>query len=115
VDLPLAISADAKGVAVLLFTGVVAPLAGLVFHRVGGGRETIGKGPFAMERELPTPPRRQAADPAVPHPSQDAELRAEVRQLVVARNERRMRNGATPLDVEAETDRQLADFIESGG
>ena len=44
----------------------------------------------------------------------DAELRAEVRQLVIGRNERRMHRGLEPLDVEAETDRQLEDFIGSG-
>ena len=37
----------------------------------------------------------------------DAELRAEVRQLVIGRNERRMHKGLEPLDVEAETRRQL--------
>ena len=31
--------------------------------------------------------------------------------LVIARNERRARRGEEPLDVEAETDRQLADLI----
>jgi hypothetical protein len=41
----------------------------------------------------------------------DEELRAEVRGLVIARNERRARRGEEPLDVEAETDRQLADLI----
>jgi hypothetical protein len=41
----------------------------------------------------------------------DGELRAEVRSLVIARNERRARRGEEPLDVEAETDRQLADLI----
>jgi hypothetical protein len=41
----------------------------------------------------------------------DEELRAEVRTLVIARNERRARRGEEPLDVEAETDRQLADLI----
>ena len=41
-------------------------------------------------------------------------LRAEVRQLVIARNERRMRHGEEPLDVEAEVERQVADFIGLG-
>jgi hypothetical protein len=36
-----------------------------------------------------------------------------VRQLVVARNERRLRQGLEPLDVEEETNRQLDDFIGS--
>jgi hypothetical protein len=40
----------------------------------------------------------------------DAELREEVRQLVVARNERRMARGQEPLDVEAEVERQLRDL-----
>jgi hypothetical protein len=41
----------------------------------------------------------------------DEELRAEVRALVIARNERRARHGEEPLDVEAETERQLSDLI----
>jgi hypothetical protein len=40
-------------------------------------------------------------------PGGDPALREEVRQLVVARNERRMRQGKEPLDVEAEIERQL--------
>ena len=38
---------------------------------------------------------------------QDPGLREEVRQLVIARNERRRRQGKEPLDVEAEIERQL--------
>ncbi len=44
----------------------------------------------------------------------DEKLRAEVRELVVARNERRMRRGEEPLEVEAEVERQVADFIGLG-
>lgn len=44
----------------------------------------------------------------------DEKLRAEVRELVIARNERRMRHGKEPLDVEAEVERQVADFIGLG-
>jgi hypothetical protein len=44
----------------------------------------------------------------------EEKLRAEVRQLVIARNERRMRRGEEPLDVEAEIERQVADFIGLG-
>ena len=40
----------------------------------------------------------------------DAGLREEVRQLVVARNARRARQGKEPLDVEAEVERQLRDL-----
>ncbi|HEU4735730.1 MAG TPA: hypothetical protein VFS48_01730 [Solirubrobacterales bacterium] len=44
----------------------------------------------------------------------DEKLRSEVRALVIARNERRMRRGEEPLDVEAEVERQVADFIGLG-
>ena len=46
----------------------------------------------------PRPAVRDGADPG---------LREEVRQLVIARNERRVRQGKEPLDVEAEVERQL--------
>ena len=46
-------------------------------------------------------PRPQPGDPG---------LRDEVRQLVIARNERRLRQGKDPLDVEAEVNRQLRDL-----
>ena len=54
-----------------------------------------------------------ALDPAAQPESeqQDAALREEVRQLVVARNERRAERGEPPLDVEAEMDRQLRDLV----
>jgi hypothetical protein len=43
----------------------------------------------------------------------DPGLRDEVRQLVIARNERRLRQGKEPLDVEAEVRRRLRD-LEDG-
>jgi hypothetical protein len=39
---------------------------------------------------------------------QDAALRLEVRQLVIARNERRAARGEPPLDLDVEVDRQMA-------
>ena len=47
-------------------------------------------------------------------PALDEELRAEVRALVISRNERRMRGGKEPLDVDVEVERQVADFIGLG-
>lgn len=44
--------------------------------------------------------------------SVDASLREEVRQLVVARNHRRVRAGKPPLDVDAEVERELARVSE---
>jgi hypothetical protein len=44
---------------------------------------------------------------------QDAALRVEVRQLVIARNERRAARGEPPLDVEAEVERQMQRLDEA--
>jgi len=41
---------------------------------------------------------------------QDAALRVEVRQLVIARNERRAARGEAPLDVDAEVERQMREL-----
>ena len=43
--LPLALSALQKGAAVLVFTGLAAPLIGLLLKRVGGGWETMANIP----------------------------------------------------------------------
>jgi len=107
--LALAMSATSKSAIVLLFTGVVAPLIGVVIRRVAGGWETIGKGPFGIERQLPAAPRylsgpRRGVDPAI--------QAAEVRQMLIAKQERRERRGESPLDVEAEAERLLADPAE---
>jgi hypothetical protein len=70
-------------------------------------RAQSGLEPIDVEAELAR--LMESAEPA----EVDAELREEVRLLVVARNERRMRRGEPPLDVEAEIERQLADFVGS--
>ncbi|HEX2391717.1 MAG TPA: hypothetical protein VHI77_02235 [Solirubrobacterales bacterium] len=49
--------------------------------------------------------------PKHPRDAVDAELREEVRQLVVVRNQRRRRQGLAPLDVEDEIERQLRDIL----
>ena len=102
--LPLALTALQKGAALLVFTGFVAPLIGLLLKRAGGGWERLGGGPFAILDERPQ--RRpihsaaQRTDPAI--------QAAEVRQMLEAKSERRRRRGEAPLDVEAETERLLA-------
>jgi len=99
---PLALSALQKGAALLLFTGLLAPLVGLLLKRVGGGWETMGGGPFAILNERPPPPGGTApkVDPAI--------QAAEVRQMLEAKSERRRQRGEAPLDVAAETARLLA-------
>jgi hypothetical protein len=90
---------------VLLFTGVAAPIAGLLFHRVAGGWDSVGRGPFAIEQQLPLVPRYLAQPAATVDPAIQA---AEVRQMLRAKSERRQRQGEAPLDVDTETTRLLA-------
>lgn len=100
---PTALTALQKGAGVLLFTGIAAPLIGLLLKRVAGGWETMGGGPFAILSEAPrksSGPGGQGVDPAI--------QAAEVRQMLEAKSERRRRRGEAPLDVEAETERLLA-------
>ena len=102
-DLLLALTALQKGGAVLIFTGVAAPLIGLLLKRVGGGWETMGGGPFAILNDpAPRSPSTgtEKVDPAI--------QAAEVRQMLEAKSERRQQRGEAPLDVEAETERLLA-------
>jgi hypothetical protein len=102
-DLPLALSALQKGGALLVFTGVAAPLIGLLLKRVGGGWETMGGGPFAILDDRPQ--RRPGAPPSPVDPAVQA---AEVRQMLEAKSRRRQERGEAPLDVEAEAERLLA-------
>ena len=107
--LPLALLAMEKAVVVLAFTGIAAPLAGIVFRRVGGGWDRVGGGPFSLLHEAPQ--RRgggpeQRVDPAI--------QAAEVRQMLQAKSDRREGRGEAPLDVEAEAERLLAEAATSG-
>jgi len=101
--LPIALTALQKGVAVLVFTGIAAPLIGFLLKRVGGGWETMGGGPFAILNESPRQrgplAAEQAVDPAI--------QAAEVRQMLEAKSQRREQRGEPPLDVAAETERLL--------
>jgi len=100
---PLALSALQKGGALLLFTGVLAPLIGLLLRRVGGGWETMGGGPFAILDERP---RQRSGGVA---PKVDPAIQAaEVRQMLEAKSERQRQRGEKPIDVETETERLLA-------
>jgi hypothetical protein len=110
VDLAPAMSPSGKCAVVLLFTGVAAPLAGLLLRRVAGGWDSIGKGPFAIEQQLPEVPRYlsrpgRPVDPAI--------QAAEIRQMLEAKADRLKRRGEAPIDVEAEATRLLAPANEA--
>jgi hypothetical protein len=60
-----------------------------------------------VERLLALDPEGDPAGGPGEKDRQDAALRLEVRQLVIARNERRAARGEPPLDVEVEVERQM--------
>jgi hypothetical protein len=102
--LPAALTALQKGLVLIAFTGVVAPLIGWLLKRVSGGWETMGGGPFAILNDRPQ--GRGASGPA--QTIDPAIQAAEVRQMLEAKSERRKQRGEAPLDIEVETKRLLA-------
>ena len=97
-----AVSVGVKAAAVLIFTGVVAPLIGFGIKRVAGGWNSYGGGPFAILNE-PHGRGGAAATPLDP-----AIQAAEVRQMLAAKAERQKERGEPVLDVEAESARVIA-------
>jgi hypothetical protein len=102
----MALSVGVKAAAVLIFTGIVAPLIGLGLKRLTGGWDSYGGGTFAILKDQPeskgAPPR--STDPAI--------QAAEVRQLLEAKAARQEERGEPTLDVEAESARLLAAAAE---
>jgi hypothetical protein len=86
-----------SGTALVLIVFLVAPIAAIAFARSGRAWREIGKGPFAVDREE----------------DGRAMQEAEVRQMVEAKAYLRERRGEPPIDVEAETQRELANLIGS--
>jgi hypothetical protein len=80
------------GVSLLAFVAALVALA-----TSGGSYDRIGRGGLSIGDEYPEPPRPLTA----------ADLEAEVRQLVEARNARRIARGEPPLEVEAEVSKRL--------
>jgi hypothetical protein len=100
--LPPAALGIQAGYALAVITLVALPVAAIAFARSGPAWRGIGRGPFAIEQELP--PTRMAQ----PQPPVDRELQeAEARQMLEAKSYRRSRRGEAPLDVEAEVARLL--------
>lgn len=71
-------------------------------------RRRLGEPELDAERELARLAGADTPGPEPEAPGVDAELREEIRALVVARNLRRARRGEPELDVEAEVERQVA-------
>ena len=101
------IGASELKLVLILLCLVVIPIALVAFARSGKGLESLGKGPWSIDREAPRAAGEgPAADPA--------EREAEVRQMVEAADFRRRNRGEGQLDVAAETDRLLGIAPEDG-
>ena len=91
------------GYVLTLITLIALPVALIAFARSGPLWQSVGKGPFAIEQEIPPPSAISRPDPPVDRKLQEAEAR----QMLEAKSWRRRQRGEAPLDVEAELSRLL--------
>ena len=91
------------GFVLTLITLLALPIALIAFARTGPLWESVGKGPFAIEQEIPPPSVLSRPDPPVDRRLQETEAR----QMLEAKSYRRRQRGEAPLDVEAEVARLL--------
>jgi hypothetical protein len=92
-----------NGTVLALITVVVLPIAAVAFARSGPLWRDIGRGPLAIDQDLP--PRGRGA-PALP--TDPAIQAAEARQMLEAKSYRRQRRGDPAIDVESELREALA-------
>jgi hypothetical protein len=93
---------DSFGTVLIAIAVVAAVVACISYIGSGAIYRGLGRTGLALDEPDPRPaPRPDAGDPA---------LREEVREVVIAGNERRARRGQPPLDVEREIDRRLRDL-----
>ncbi len=103
--LPMAATDVNHGAVLILITLVAAPIAGVAFACSGKAWQGIGRGPYAIDPDLPPRSVRPQASPV-----SRATQEAEVRQMLEAKSYRRERRGEAPIDVERETERRLANL-----
>ena len=109
--MPLALSELTAGTILIVIVIAVVPIAAIAFARSGAALKTLGKGQWAIERELPpSPGLTNKPTGTVPR----AVREAEIRQMVEAKSYRRQARGGGPLDVEAEVDRLLGETDSPG-
>src|ERR1700753_2652293 len=97
------------GTVLILITLVVLPIATIAFARSGPLWRSSGRGPLAIDEDLP--PRGSRGPSAPVDPAIQA---AEARQMLEAKSFRRERRGEGSLDVEAEVARALEPQRENG-
>lgn len=98
------------GYVLTLITLIALPIALIAFARTGPLWQSVGKGSFAIEQEVPPPSRLSQPDPPVDRRLQETEAR----QMIEAKSYRRQQRGEAPLDIEAEV-AALLDAPGAGG
>lgn len=98
------------GYVLTLIALIALPVALIAFARTGPLWQSVGKGRFAIEQEIPPPSSISRPDPPVDRRLQETEAR----QMIEAKSYRRRRRGEAALDVEAEL-RRLLDSPGAGG
>jgi hypothetical protein len=91
------------GYVLTLITLFTLPVALGAFANSGRLWQNLGKGPFAIEQEIPPPSVLSRPDPPVDRKLQETEAR----QMLEAKSYRRRQRGEAPLDIEAEVRRLL--------
>lgn len=94
---------DALGIVVfaVVAVGIVAAIVSTMSN--GSVYDQIGRGGLSVDRD----PGEGGGGPTKGSAGTGAEREQEIRQMLVARSERRVRQGKTPLDVDAEVTRLL--------
>jgi hypothetical protein len=110
---PLAVSDLTAGTFLIVITIAVVPIAAIAFAVSGKSLKTLGKGQWAIERELPPSRGLTNSQAAAPLPRHVRE--AEIRQMVEAKSYRRQARGDEPLDIDAEVERLLSETETAPG
>jgi hypothetical protein len=99
---------SAFGILIFVVVGVAVVVS--IVAKVTGGDvyDQIGRGGLSLNDERDTVRR----GPAPGSTAGRAEREQEVRQMLVARSDRRVRQGKAPLDIEAEVTRLLAPGVD---
>lgn len=95
---------EAFGTVLFVVVGLATIIAILSFAASRDAYRQIGRGGLTMDRDEAPRPDRPIAPPT------SAEGRAEIRQMLEARNARRARKGLEPLDLETEIERRLREL-----
>jgi hypothetical protein len=104
---PLAVDDVTAGLVLIGVTLAVGPIALVAFAASGKSLKTLGKGQWAIERELP--PSRGLTDSQASTSVPRHVREAEIRQMVEAKSYRREARGGEPLDIDVEVERLLGE------